>query len=281
VTGRNACAIVEGGVSALASKILADIEASGLPSPLKYLIAAHGHADHVMGLLKLKHNFPQLIMAGSKETGRILAKEKIIRNFAQDDVMYADYLREGGHFPDPADSPDEPLELDLAMEDGGILDLGGVQLKFIACPGHAPDNTVIQVEPDHAFLLSDSAGYASAYNDILPLFFYSYRSYLEGLARIKSLAPGHIALGHNVLISGEPECRRFLDLAADQAIKMRESILRRIQDKAPVEETEEQIADQMSRYGLFKAFPRNRPNRGPANPLNPTTGWVWSGTPSR
>jgi 2-aminobenzoylacetyl-CoA thioesterase len=257
VMGKSACAIVEGGVSALAPKILADIEGSEVSAPVKYLVAAHGHADHVMGLMELKFLNPDMVMVGSSETGSILAKEKIIRNFVQDDGMYIQYLRNGGHSLNDAGSSLEPLKLDIIIEDQGTLNLGDVQLKFIGCPGHSPDNRVVQVEPDHAFLLSDTAGYALAGNDILPLFFYNYRGYIDGLEKIKSLKPKHIGLGHNLLISSETESLRFLDLAVNEAGIMREGILRHIQGKVPAEKMENEIADKMTRYGLFKAFSRD------------------------
>jgi 2-aminobenzoylacetyl-CoA thioesterase len=253
--GRNGCALIEAGVSALVPKILKDLESLQLSVPLRFLVAAHAHADHVSGLIRLKHLFPELILTGSGETARILKKETIIQNFKREDRMYAKYLADEG-FIGVSDSvlPEDPAAIDREYPDRACIDLGNVQIRLIDAPGHAPGNSVFRIEPDNVVLISDSAGYANSDADILPLFFHHFGHAVSSLEKIKSLNADHIGLGHNVVISGRNSSLAFLDRAIQKTYEMRSAIIECSGDEAGILRYIQEMSGRMRGYGLFKSF---------------------------
>ena len=228
-----------------------------LPVPLKYLIAAHAHADHVNGLIRLKQMLPELSLVGLKTTSEILEKEKIFNHFISEDAMYTQYLLQTDAITTAGDKlSGSPIPFDRVMADHETLDLGNLHLHFLPAPGHAPGNTIIHVEQDNALLISDTAGYANATDDILPLFFHQYADYLNSLEIVKNLEPDYIGLGHNVIITGKKDCLAFIEGAVTSARNMKSKIANDIKNSRPIEEIQNNLADKMVRYGLFQSFSR-------------------------
>ena len=238
-----------------AELLVSDIKSLNLDIPLKYLVAAHAHADHVMGLAALHQLKPGLLLMGSQKTAAILGNENIVSKFIQEDMAYEKYLSSSGiaisnHEQVSAGS----VTLDQEVDRNSLLDLGDVQLKFIDAPGHAPGHMVVHVKPDNVFLISDAAGYASAKDDILPLFFHHFRHYLESLHAIKTAEPDYIGLGHNLFISGKKESLGFLENAIQATNSSKEQILGDLNKKTPAEKIESTLSAKMMHHGLFKSF---------------------------
>lgn len=255
VAGESGCAIIEAGVSALVPIILKGFESLGLSAPLKYLIAAHAHADHVSGLIRLKRLFPELILAGSEETARILEKEKIIQNFVREDRNYAEYLVQDGFFKGLMPQLSSgAVFVDQKYKEGEEIDLGDVHIRFVNAPGHAPGNTAFWIEPDSVALISDSAGYAKSSEDILPLFFHHYQNSIISLEKIKLMAAEHVGLGHNVIISGKDASRAFLDRAIRKTKEMKAKMVRNCDTDEKTLDFAETLSEKMLDYGLFKSF---------------------------
>lgn len=257
VIGKSASALIEAGVSSLVPKILSDIEAAKPSAPLKYLIATHAHADHVCGLIKLKHIHPDLFLCGSEQTGRILGKADIMKNFSEEDVAYNKYLSANGVLSITEKRlPAEPIALDLILKDHQVMDLGDVYIEIIDVPGHAPGGTAFLIMPDNVALISDSAGYANTADDILPLFFHHFQNSVESLKKLKSLRPEYLALGHNIFIDGEKSAQRFFERAISDMQKMKTGILEKLGNNSSTDTIESDLADKMRRYGMFQSFSR-------------------------
>ncbi len=255
IAGENACALIEAGASVLAPQILKDFDSLGLCAPLKFLFAAHAHADHVSGLIMLKTLYPELILAGAKETSRILKKEKIIQNFGREDLMYTKYLADEGFAEDVGLAlPAGPVSMDREYDEGEVVDLGNVRIQMIDAPGHAPGSTAFRIQPDNAILISDSAGYAGSAEDILPLFFHDYKNAISSLEKIKSLEADHIGLGHNVIINGKDASAAFLDRAIEKTTQMRTEIAGLGCNESKTLCFIENMSKKMLDYGLFKSF---------------------------
>jgi 2-aminobenzoylacetyl-CoA thioesterase len=259
VTGKTASVLIEAGVSSLVPNILKDIETINPRAPLKYLFAAHAHADHVCGLIRLKCIQPDLCFCGSEQTGRILGKAGVINTFFKEDAAYTNYLSTKG-FPLNKEQqvPVEPVVLDGILENHRIIDLGGVYIEAIDVPGHAPGGLAFFIRPDNVALISDSAGYANTATDILPLFFHHFQNTVDSLIKLKSLKPGHVALGHNVHIDGEKYTNRFFDQAISDTQKMKTGILDKMADDTNMDIIESGLAEKMLRFKMFKGFSRKK-----------------------
>ncbi len=256
IIGENACAIVEGGVSALAPKVLKEFEALNLPAPLKHLVIAHAHTDHVTGLMRLKRMQPDFALTGSSDSEYILGKEKVVGNFIAEDAVYNEFMvREGIVEEVPEMLPVEPVEFDIIVNDDSIIDLGGVEMHFVSTPGHAPGATAVFVMPDNVLLISDSVGYGETEDDVFPLFFHNYSWFVESLEKLKALNPENIGLGHNLTIEGRERSRAFLDLAISESRSLKKEIDDKTASGVSSEELAYELAKRLANYGLFGYFP--------------------------
>lgn len=97
-------------------RILAQVEHSGLE--VEYIIATHGHPDHVCGNRLLKE------ATGAK----IVMHQADADFFGRPEV--AKYFAMLGLEASPAP--------DVLVEDGDLLEIGNIKLKIIHTPGHTP-----------------------------------------------------------------------------------------------------------------------------------------------
>ena len=119
VKGDKECALVEGGLSCSALAAMAQFQNLNVDVPLKYLLVAHEHSDHVCGFATFKKESPELVLAGSKIAADILAKEKVMAKFVIEDKVFGDVLL-GLKIAEasPEMLPPEPMVLDEIIEPG-------------------------------------------------------------------------------------------------------------------------------------------------------------------
>ena len=106
-------------------KILALIQTQGFK--LKYILNTHGHADHVLGNLKLKevHNVPVCM---HKTDDRFFSNQKVREKSIKELGLPP---------PDPAD---------IRLKDEDIVEVGTLNIKVIHTPGHTPGSVCYMVD---------------------------------------------------------------------------------------------------------------------------------------
>ena len=97
-------------------RILAEVKRAGLE--VRYIIATHGHPDHVCGIRRIKE----------ATGGEIIMHRADAAFFWQPDTQ--NYFSMLGLEPSPPP--------DRLVEDGDIIQLGNEQLQVIHTPGHTP-----------------------------------------------------------------------------------------------------------------------------------------------
>ena len=252
VTGEKACAIVEGGCSLVADMVLAQLDnIPDLPTRI-YLVVSHAHADHVSGLIRMKQRRPELLLVGSKSSDQLLRKPKIIQKFSDEDRICSALLKKNKSIEWIEDGPErtiEPVEMDIIKSAGDVLDLGQVPLRFIDTPGHAPGAMAVQVAPDDALLISDSAGMIDDRNPtVFPLFFVNYQSYIRSLNVLKHLKAIHVGLGHYLTVDGKDACRTFFDMSIQMAEQLKHEVCIKIKRHVPEKDIRMELAERMRAY---------------------------------
>jgi len=108
------------------SRILAEVEKLGLK--IKYIIATHGHPDHVCG--------NRIIMEATG--GKILMHEEDAEYFEKPATM--SYFSMLGLEPSPPAAK--------KVKDGDVIEVGKVQLQVIHTPGHTPGGMCLYSAPN-------------------------------------------------------------------------------------------------------------------------------------
>ena len=106
--------------------ILAEVEKLGLQ--IDYVIATHGHPDHVCGNKIIKE----------------ATNAKIVMHEA--DADFFEKTETQNYFSMLGLEPSPPTE--IRVKDGDILEVGSIQLKIIHTPGHTPGGMCLYCAPD-------------------------------------------------------------------------------------------------------------------------------------
>ena len=91
----------------------------------KYLVATHADVDHVQALKRAKEVMPQANVVGHRHAQKLLATGERI-------MTYAEIAAQGISIPMPR------VDFDQVIDEGDVLEIGGVKLDVWHTPGHAP-----------------------------------------------------------------------------------------------------------------------------------------------
>ncbi|MFH0781093.1 MAG: MBL fold metallo-hydrolase [Pseudomonadota bacterium] len=107
-------------------KILAEIKSKGYV--VDYIIATHGHPDHVCGNRKIQ-----------EATGAKIVMHRL-------DSLFFNQLEVQNYFSMLGMEPSPPT--DREVEEGDIIDIGSTSLKVLHTPGHTPGGMCLYNAPD-------------------------------------------------------------------------------------------------------------------------------------
>lgn len=198
----------DGGMAHLGREYVAHaLEILGPRQPA-LLLHTHMHFDHCGATAQLKRAFPALRLGASKIGAEILAKPKareLIREL-NDDARRAFGVDAEGVVP-----VFEPFELDLTLEDGDEIDVGGGEtLQVIATPGHTRDFLSYYLPSRKILVASEAAGCAHHSGQIMVEFASDYDAYLNSIEKLLSLDAQALAQGHHCVFLGQA-VRKFLE----------------------------------------------------------------------
>jgi glyoxylase-like metal-dependent hydrolase (beta-lactamase superfamily II) len=198
LAGQDQAAIFEVGLAASAPVVLAQLDALGIErQEVRHLIISHAHADHASGQAALRAGLPLAVLGLTPGSRAFLQKPSTARRFAADDLYTSGQVarRDGLEGPCPASLPLLPPPLQ-DIQDGDVMDLGGLEARFLAAPGHVPDGLICHLPGEGLVLAADSAGFCTKGRPGFPLHFVSYPQYMASLAAITALEPVALGLGH-------------------------------------------------------------------------------------
>lgn len=229
VSGKNASALIEMGVSATADTVVEQLAALNIRPD--YLIVSHPHGDHINGLPALKQAFPEARVVAGVGAPEFLAHPRTGPSLVHDDRYMTAFLKDQGIVNSRPPINVGPILDDdtLIAGDGGVIDLGGLTLEFLIAKGHAPGNLAVHIPQLRTLMVSDSLGFYFMRHRFFPIYFTGYADYMETIDRLESLRPGIIAPAHQTFFQGADVGRAF-DLARGEAEAMKKRILKHTGD---------------------------------------------------
>jgi len=105
----------------------------------KFILATHGHFDHVLGSLGLKLNFQ---IKDPSEVAKGFLRGEITGTIpfciSQKDAFLLPLTRKSAFFWTKVDPQLEPAKPDKFLKEGDIIKFGNEELKVMETPGHTP-----------------------------------------------------------------------------------------------------------------------------------------------
>lgn len=112
--------LIDGGLPQAADMLLANMRALGVePGDLELILASHAHGDHVGPIAAIQRATGARVL-GNAESAVLMARG------GSDDIHFGD----GILYP--------PVQTDRILQDGEVVELGGVRLTAHFIPGHTP-----------------------------------------------------------------------------------------------------------------------------------------------
>jgi len=223
--GKGSNVLIEGGISFITPLILKQIENLGFPfSSISCLVVLHSHSDHVMAIPYLKKYLPNVKIAGSGYSKELLSKEKVIEKFLKEDRHFCNsFSNSSSQFEDF-----KKINVEEVIAEGSCIDLGNVRLEFIDSPGHSPCSLSVFIRNDDLLLISDAAGFPLEGDTIFPIYFLSFKQYINTLERLKAIKAKRLGIGHFGIFKGK-DVEFFLEKAIKSAYSLHNFIKRQIE----------------------------------------------------
>jgi len=184
--------LIDSGLEADCTALLQQIKYLQLdPARIKKVLLTHAHGDHVLGAMYLARLTGAQVYAGKGDVD-------VLRLGGPREALFSTY--------DMPDVDTHATEIDVPLEGGETIELGDVQIRVIATPGHTPGSLCFLLEhDDHRILftgdtISTITGDLGTYGTYLPPRFRSDAGdYLASLKTLRKLEPP------DVLLPGHPQ----------------------------------------------------------------------------
>lgn len=168
VRGRRAAAVVETGNAAAVPRILAAIDAAGIPrEEVRHVVVTHVHLDHAGGAGALMQALPNATLVAHPRGARHLVDPAKL--WAGTVAVYGAEATQR-LYGDPIPIPAARV---VEAPDGFALDLGARPLRLLDAPGHAKHHLVVLDEVTRGFFTGDAFGLSYRQDDTArgPFFF--------------------------------------------------------------------------------------------------------------
>jgi len=194
---------------------------------LRSVYLTHAHFDHCGACPYLKRHIPGLKIGAHRlaaETLRKASAIELIRSLSRDcEVLYRD--RVGGE-----DISFDSLDVDIPLEDGAEVDLGGdLTFQVIATPGHTRDSVCYFIPRLKALITGEAIGVFDRNFMIQPEFLASYRDYTASLEKLLVLDLDLIMMSHYYTLTGE-DARGYVARSLEGTKAFQERIVHYLND---------------------------------------------------
>lgn len=202
IKGRQQSCLVDCGMTVMGPLLRRELNALiGGIAQLDLLALTHSHYDHVGCVSLLLRERPGLKIAAHPALADIVERPNAIALIRQ-----LNQTLMGG--APPANQPDmaavETFAVTEKLQDGAVLDLGGLALQALYTPGHTRDSLTYYLPQAKAIICGEAAGVPDMQDRIMPEFLQSYADYMASLERLAKLDLEIIGLPHNYVLTGEP-----------------------------------------------------------------------------
>jgi len=170
--------------------------------PLDYIIASHIHFDHIGALPFFRQEWPDMKFVTSALGAELLLKDtprRVIREMSIDAANT--FAPEALHLCDEYD--EAAFYADEVVNDGDVIELGGVSVHVLKTAGHTKDCISFYVPELHLLIANETLGIPGRGDSIFPSYLVSLNDTLDAISRCKAMAYKHLSVPHKGLIADD------------------------------------------------------------------------------
>ncbi len=238
VEGKEKTAIIDSGVSFMGVVVANQIKEFGLSSPNLNLLT-HSHYDHLGGTPFLKKMFPEMKVAGHPLVNKVLQSERAVKLIKKLNEADEERVKAKEMFGN-IDFSFRPFQLDAELEEGDVIDLGGIHLEVIYTPGHTRDSVSYYIPELKALFFGEAGGVPDTGGRIQPEFSSGFSSYMNSLGKLREMDVEIIGLAHGGIIHGD-DAKNYIERSISATLEFRERILNYYRELGSIEEVTERI----------------------------------------
>lgn len=166
-----------------------------------FLFLTHSHWDHVGTAAYLKEIWPEMKIAGSLESSKILARKGALSQIKTLNQGALGVLRSWG-VRKIYEGEFKPFTLDVVLEDGQRMEIEkGLTVEVIAVPGHTWDSTAYFIRERKILIAGEAAGC-----DGICEFLVDHEAYGASIKLLATLDVEILCTAHNFVFTG-PDVR--------------------------------------------------------------------------
>jgi len=197
-------------------------ELLGDPDRLHYNFLTHSHFDHCGATPYLKRHIPGLKIGATRPAAETLNRPSAIELIRS---LCRDYEEKHPELIGGEDVSFNALQVDLVLEDGDEVDLGGgLSFGALATPGHTRDSMCFYIPRFKAVITGESIGVFDGNFTIHPEFLASYKDYASSLLKIAALDIEMILMCHQFVLTGD-DARGYMKKTIERTEAFRQRIL--------------------------------------------------------
>lgn len=202
-------ALIDSGFAFSAQTLIDNLKASLNGRSLDYILLTHSHYDHISGTPYVIDQWPDAIVAASPYAKKVLQRETAQRILKEMNQHAAESFGVS-HYPTSCGQ----LRIDIALEEGNILDLGNMTLEVLETPGHTRCSIGFFSKETRLLVANETFGtLGCGPSDVIPCHLIGHQATLDSIKKAAALNAEHLLVAHYGLLHGK-ECSSYFDAAA-------------------------------------------------------------------
>lgn len=233
---------------------------------LDYIFLSHSHYDHALACANIKRVFPEAIVVAGSYAANVFTREGALNTMRQLNREHAKHCK----VDQCLDLADE-LCVDMAVDEGDIINTASSKWEVINVPGHTKCS-VVYLEKDSGLLLSSETFgvYKRKANtdklsdsdefEMMPSFLISYQQTIESIEKVARRAAagqirGIVLPHHGLLDTNECSVSRLFEMAVADSCRAKDLILGLLRKGACEDDIIEAFAECYGARQLSELYP--------------------------
>lgn len=151
--------------------------------PLDYIFLTHSHYDHALGSAYILRHYPTAKVVAGKYAADVFLRDGARKTMKELDARFAIKCGYGDY-----EFLGNELRVDIAVEDGDLVQAGNLKFKVIALPGHTRCSVGYYCEEEGLFLSNETLGVYDGDKTIVPSYLVSYSDTISSIERIEKIS---------------------------------------------------------------------------------------------